>query len=127
MSGSGSASPARRSGQSLVVMPKPKYTCACCGHRTLSEGPGSYEICDLCGWEDDAVQLLDPWYAGGANEESLMEAQRKFQAEGVVARAYLADPEWRVVAERDRVKATTPARLQELLPEGKWPWYYWRA
>ena len=28
------------------------YTCPCCGHGTLDER-GAYEICDVCGWEDD--------------------------------------------------------------------------
>jgi hypothetical protein len=29
-----------------------KYTCPCCGHRTLNER-GGYDICPECGWEDD--------------------------------------------------------------------------
>lgn len=44
--------------------------CPCCGSRTIGE-VGAYEVCDVCGWEDDPVQLADPTYAGGANAESL--------------------------------------------------------
>jgi Cysteine-rich CPCC len=30
---------------------------------------GSYVICDVCGWEDDQVQLANPACGGGANSE----------------------------------------------------------
>ena len=36
---------------------------------------GTYEICPVCGWEDDPVQGADPDYAGGANAWSLKDAQ----------------------------------------------------
>jgi len=56
-----------------------KYTCPCCGYKTLDEPPpGTFEICGLCGWEDDAIQFGDPDYEGGANGESLREAQHNF-------------------------------------------------
>lgn len=29
------------------------------------------DVCDVCGWENDGVQLDDPDYPGGANELSL--------------------------------------------------------
>lgn len=52
------------------------HPCPCCGFRTLeSETRGSYDICAVCGWEDDGVQLDDPDYRGGANAESLNEAR----------------------------------------------------
>jgi len=38
---------------------------------------GSYNICEVCGWEDDGVQLANPACGGGANTESLIEAQAK--------------------------------------------------
>jgi hypothetical protein len=41
---------------------------------------GEYEICEICGWEDDPVQSADPDYAGGANEESLNECRAKWTA-----------------------------------------------
>lgn len=55
------------------------HTCPCCGYKTLeNEPPGTYEICKICFWEDDAVQFEDPHYARGANHVSLIEAQRNF-------------------------------------------------
>jgi hypothetical protein len=52
------------------------YPCPACGFLQFSEPPGSYEICDVCGWEDDHVQLLRPTLGGGANRHSLVEAQQ---------------------------------------------------
>ena len=45
-------------------------TCACCGFATLPQN-SIFEICPLCGWQDDAVQNDDSDYWGGANELSL--------------------------------------------------------
>ncbi len=62
---------------------KELFVCPCCGYKTLSEEtPGSYEICGICFWEDDGVQLDDPDYEGGANHISLRTAQRNFKAFG---------------------------------------------
>ena len=59
------------------------YTCVCCGFRTLPEPVGSYEICPVCFWEDDLVQLAFPNMNGGANKVSLIEGQTNFMAHGV--------------------------------------------
>jgi hypothetical protein len=48
--------------------------CQCCGEPTINE-LAAYEICEVCGWEDDPVQNKDPNYAGGANQMSLYEAR----------------------------------------------------
>lgn len=39
---------------------------------------GAYEVCPICGWEDDPVQRRDPDFAGGANALSLNEAREKY-------------------------------------------------
>jgi hypothetical protein len=49
--------------------------CPACGFLTLKDAYGSYALCDVCGWEDDQVQLANPACGGGANSESLIEAQ----------------------------------------------------
>ncbi|HEV3050831.1 MAG TPA: CPCC family cysteine-rich protein [Longimicrobium sp.] len=55
------------------------YPCPCCGSRTMPDEPrGGYEICGVCGWEDDSVQSNDPACRGGANRESLNEARAAF-------------------------------------------------
>lgn len=57
-----------------------KYTCPCCGKKTLTEEPpGTYQICPICHWEDDYVQFMNPDYRGGANKKSLNETRKEFQ------------------------------------------------
>ncbi|MEC4723926.1 CPCC family cysteine-rich protein [Noviherbaspirillum sp. CPCC 100848] len=51
------------------------YPCPCCGNKTIG-ALGSYEICEICGWEDDPVQSSDPTFEGGANQENLITAQK---------------------------------------------------
>ena len=40
---------------------------------------GDYEICPVCGWEDECLQSEDPDYAGGPNKMSLNEAKKAYQ------------------------------------------------
>lgn len=64
-----------------------KFTCPCCGYKTLSEkASGTYEICEVCYWEDDDIQLEDPTYEGGANIVSLIQAQKNFLEFGACER-----------------------------------------
>lgn len=37
---------------------------------------GSYEICTVCFWEDDAVMNANPDYWGGANDVCLRQVQK---------------------------------------------------
>ncbi len=64
-----------------------KYQCPCCGFYTFEEPPdGNYDICPVCYWEDDPVQLADEAYSGGANHVSLAQARRNFLAFGACER-----------------------------------------
>ena len=49
--------------------------CPVCGFLRLEGAYGSYVICPVCEWEDDQVQLANPVCTGGANSESLIDAQ----------------------------------------------------
>jgi hypothetical protein len=55
-----------------------KHACPVCGQHTLSER-GAYEVCAVCGWEDDPAQSSDPDLAGGANRESLNQARANWR------------------------------------------------
>jgi len=67
-----------------------KYTCPCCGYKTLSSADrGSYQICPICFWEDDGAQFDDPDYDTGANPMSLRQAQENFQLIGACEEAML--------------------------------------
>lgn len=61
-------------------MSKKKYLCPCCKKYVFAEGPGSYEICPVCSWEDDKIQAENPDYKGGANKLSLNECIKKFNS-----------------------------------------------
>ena len=60
-----------------------KYKCPCCGFYTFDEKPnGNYDICPVCFWEDDPIQLEDNEYEGGANRVSLVQARHIFLSFG---------------------------------------------
>jgi hypothetical protein len=66
-------------GDTLVPVIKERFACPCCGYKTFDTQPdGSYNICDVCFWEDDPIQLANPDYKGGANPMSLRQAQQNF-------------------------------------------------
>ncbi|MFB7459240.1 CPCC family cysteine-rich protein [Streptomyces sp. NPDC056188] len=56
-----------------------RYPCPCCGYLVLDEMPGSFVICPICFWEDDAIQFRWPTMDGGANKVSLIEAQHNYR------------------------------------------------
>jgi hypothetical protein len=82
------------------------FTCPCCGFRTLDRPPGSFEICPICYWEDDDVQLAFPDLSGGANACSLIDSQQNFVHIGACEQRFKGDvrpptgsdrldPDWR--------------------------------
>ena len=52
--------------------------CLCCKIGRVEAEYSSYEICRVCGWEDDGIQGDDLNYAGGANKLSLNEYRKQF-------------------------------------------------
>lgn len=114
-----------------------RYTCPCCGYRTLHEPPGSYDICKVCFWEDDGVQLLDPAYPGGANKPSLTECQENFRRVGACEERFVGnvrppeaqeirDPEWRPARETDLKRSRVPRDLSPEEYKCVETWYYWK-
>jgi hypothetical protein len=55
-----------------------KYACPCCGYKTIDREETFFDLCLVCFWETDPIQLADPHYKGGANRPSLVEAQQHF-------------------------------------------------
>jgi hypothetical protein len=104
--------------------------CPGCGFRTIDEPfYGSYLICPVCGWEDDAVQLANPCSGGGANGESLAECQKRAlsRPEEQMAK-YERDPDWRPLTDREIAYFTSVAKTKlwtfmgETAPDAA----YWR-
>jgi hypothetical protein len=95
-----------------------------------------HEICPVCFWEDDAIQLRWPTWAGGANRPCLIDSQRVYVQYGAMEQRFLQhvrtaaedeplDAGWRPVdLERDSFEA-------EGICEAAWPddrtiLYWWR-
>ena len=113
------------------------FTCPCCGYRTLNEFPGSYEICAVCFWEDDPIQLLDPGFAGGANRPSLIECQANYARFGASEHRFISnvrppaneeerDSQWRPAEQPDLKHARAPTDLTREESDRIETWYYWR-
>ncbi|WP_436850786.1 CPCC family cysteine-rich protein [Streptomyces avermitilis] len=111
----------------------------CCGRLVHDRPPGSYDICPLCFWEDDAVQLRLPTAAYGPNRIALVDAQVNARDVGACTPLDLSfvrpplpdepvDPDWRPIDPlRDRFEdpdGETDARLP--WPTDRTTLYWWR-
>lgn len=117
----------------------PRLPCPCCGYLMFGEPPGSYDICKICFWEDDDIQLRFPKLAGGANKPSLMEAQRNFAEFGeceIRLLQYVRPPtpedirdlDWRPVDPlRDLFTALDRGDGTDDWPAERTHLYYWRS
>ena len=64
-------------GEFLLMLPRHKTTCPCCGYKTLTSE--IHDICEICCWQDDPNQFLQPDSEVGANSGiSLRQAQKNF-------------------------------------------------
>ena len=114
------------------------YPCPCCGYLTLTEPPGSYDICPICFWEDDALQLeFATTLVGGANGVTLADAQRAFEATGVREGRLLPyvrapgptdrrDPTWRPIDPALDSFEDWNAEGRRRAPDDPETLYYWR-
>jgi cysteine-rich CPCC protein len=109
------------------------YPCPGCGFLTLEEPSGRYEICAICGWEDDHVQIRFPLLRGGANRECLVEHQQdwvKWLPLSVQEhRGFRRDSSWRPVRpdecqEPGEMPQTRLQHFHEAVEDS--PTYYWR-
>jgi hypothetical protein len=62
-----------------------RFACPCCGYPTLPE-LASYEICELCNWEDDGQgdEAADEMWGGANSDYSLTEARINFRKHRVM-------------------------------------------
>ena len=68
------------------------FPCPCCGFLTMDEPTrGSFDICIVCGWEDDDLQFDEPDRIGGANHISLNEARANYVKFGAAKKESLKD------------------------------------
>lgn len=122
----------------FLPMTNARYPCPCCGHLVFGELPGSFQLCPICGWEDDSLQLQFPDEAG-TNPVSLDEAQRNYLRTGAIAPECRStvrpprgdeprDPGWYSVADAPGPLPRFEAweKLTENAPESEADLYYWR-
>ena len=116
-----------------------QYPCPCCGFLVFDEQAGSYDICEICGWEDDLSQLRFPNTPGESNHVSLITAQKNFQKTGSsdpgrppLGRAPSAtdvrDPDSRPIDEvTDDIEHSRPGiEYGATYPKDSAKLYYWR-
>ena len=81
------------------------YPCPACDFEAFPEPSGSYDICPICGWEDDEVQFRFPAMRGGANKASLFESQQRLlqqiPLELYSYRGSACCPDWRPLTEKE--------------------------
>ena len=81
--------------------------------------------------------MLDPWFAGGANRPSLVDAQQNYRIHGAMESRFVGnvrgvqpnderDPDWRVVEMADRASVRVPRDLTGAEAGDLNVWYYWR-
>ena len=110
----------------------PIFPCPSCGFVVFNEPAGSYDICPICGWEDDHVQLGNPILRGGANGGSLLDYQQEILVEIPTEirehNGYKRHPKWRPLTEEDcQPKSDIPKSGFEyfLAAAQDTPTYYW--
>ncbi|MDQ2800416.1 MAG: hypothetical protein M3Y13_12345, partial [Armatimonadota bacterium] len=91
-----------------------KYPCPCCGFLVFDTPTGGYELCPLCDWEDDNVQLRYPGLRGGANGKSLWEAQQRVLVKIPITvqskEGFVRDKRWRPLKAEEALKAELPTQ-----------------
>lgn len=106
------------------------FPCPCCGYLVFDEPPGSYTICPVCQWEDDALQLeYATTLRGGANGGTLLEEQQRFLwPEWLRKTADLPrDPLWRPIdPEIDVFEDFLDPRRIRPTSDAEDALYYWR-
>jgi hypothetical protein len=65
------------------------FQCPCCDYFTLP-ARGEYDICPVCFWEDDGIDLDRPDMHSGPNHMTLREGRHNFRQFGACDRALRA-------------------------------------
>jgi hypothetical protein len=90
--------------------------CPACGFLVFLGTYGSYDICPVCGWEDDGTQISNPTSEGGANKMSLADAQlailRKLPIEVQSFKEHARSPSWRPLRSNE-IAAANAAKARQ--------------
>jgi hypothetical protein len=80
--------------------------CPICGKYDFAE-EDDYDICTICGWENDGLQMSQHDYAGGANWLSVNQARENYRCYGII------------MTEKDK-KEKTAFYKAHVAPDGTW-------
>jgi len=114
-----------------MVLASNIFPCPCCGFLVFDREAGSYDICPVCDWEDDEVQLRHPGLTGGANGRSLWQEQqrilKRFPPAVQEVEEHLRDPSWRPLEPEEAVTENVPQTGRGYFDTlgGEPPQYYW--
>lgn len=81
------------------------HQCPCGDYFTLDER-GGYDICPVCFWEDDGLDVDKPDAHSGPNHITLREARRNFLAYGACEERFVGN----VIPQRERARFRFAAR-----------------
>ena len=103
------------------------FPCAVCGCHVFHEPPGSYDICPVCGWEDDRTQARHPRMRGGANGGSIVDYQKGHESWDVSG--HVRDQGWRPLRDDEALLKNVVEGFVDYSLDyyhGEEP-YYWRV
>lgn len=92
-----------------------RLNCPCCGYPTLTE-LNSYEICELCNWEDDGQddESADEVWGGPNSDYSLSEARKNFKLYRVM---YEPGRDQRLTSQDSKLEYETKGQLMAAFDE----------
>lgn len=109
-----------------------KHPCPACGYYVFSELDNQAEICPICGWQNDLIDLQEMYQPMGPNKVSLEVAQRSFATIGAVEQRFVdkvrkpneedvRDLKWRPL---DRTKDVFRPIAYDGKPEETYYWHW---
>lgn len=97
--------------------------CPSCGFLTVEDDfYGTYDICPVCDWRDDKIQLANPACKGAANHLSLIESQKailkKVPIELKGYKGFMRDKKWRPLNKKEIEKFEKEKSIQHWMNKG---------
>jgi len=97
--------------------------CPSCGFFTIEDNfYGTYDICPVCNWQDDKLQLANPACKGGANPISLIESQKllfkKLAMELKEHKGFRRDEKWRPLNKKEIERFMEEKKIRHWMNKG---------
>lgn len=109
-----------------------KYTCPVCGYKVFTKTAGSFEICPICFWQDDVVDLQEMYKPMGPNKVSLEQAQKNYKEFGASEKRLLEhvrqpigeekDKDWRALDRQKDKPKEIDTNVEDIKKHYYWYW-----